>query len=370
MRFPKNPLFLLLVMLAVLAAVAINGCSSGGGSGSLFGERGTTQGTFVGGASGTTAGGQTYNVTIDHTANTFSVQNVTASKSYSGTISTPPSGFLETVTTASNDPSIGTLPVTGHSIEIPGTVVALHLTDDPTVDVVPLVDTGGVCVLTGGPTNFNSIKIPNTFDSTTSSAYSLFTITSTGTSSSSTITGNETDFRLDGTQVKTGAVNATCTNGVGTGSGSGNNDTFGFSADLFGIDVPAPNSNGSGFVAMPDPAVSIATIVAGQYTAMLFRHSHNIKLAGFGPGAGSSISGGAFANIKTDAFNTHANNITINFAAGPSAGLLTGSVVDENGVTHSPMIAEVNTFKGKIVILLLTADTTTTETFHILLKQQ
>jgi hypothetical protein len=91
---------------------------------------------------------------------------------------------------------------------------------------------------------------------------------------------------------------------------------------------------------------------------------------GFGPGAGSSISGGTFANIKTDAFSAHANNITITLAAGPSAGLLTGSVTDVNGV-HSPMIVMVMTAKnGKFQILLLTTDTSFTEPYHIFLSQK
>ncbi|HEV2022499.1 MAG TPA: hypothetical protein VGQ94_08205, partial [Terriglobales bacterium] len=137
MRPRKNLVYLLSLGLLLLAMAATYGC--GGSNNALFPGGSAAQGAWSGtssassGAGGTSA---TWNLTVDHTANTFSAQNVTLGKNYSGTISTPPSLFLENVTTTSNDSSL-TLPATGHSVEIPDTVILLHL-DDNSQNVTPL----------------------------------------------------------------------------------------------------------------------------------------------------------------------------------------------------------------------------------------
>lgn len=369
---------LLCALLAGLAALLTFACSSGGGGNSLFLGAGAAQGTFFGtsGGTGTSSGGtsETWNVNIDHVNNAFSAQNVTAGKNYSGTISTPPSLFTENVTTTSNDGTL-TLPATGHSIEVTDALVVLHL-DDNAQDVTPLINTKGQCPTLSGPTTFNAIRYgwKNGWDSTTQNAYDVITVTQSG----STFTvPPSTNFKLDGTPNGSGSGGSqTCSNGVFTPVNSNDSPVAFSPTELIAISGPSASPSGSDhseFV-FPDPATpSIASIVAGQYTGMVFNQTFaKTKPAkvGFGPGAGSSISGGTFANIKTDAFSAHANNITITLAAGPSAGLLTGSVTDVNGV-HSPMIVMVMTAKnGKFQIVLLTTDTSFTEPYHIFLSQK
>ena len=109
-------------------------------------------------ASGTGGGSQSWNLTINHANSTFSAQNLTANKNYSGTISVPPSLFLENVTTASTDSSLPPLPVTGHSIELADTLVLLHLNDASQTDVVTLVNTQGQCPQFSGSTSLNDIR--------------------------------------------------------------------------------------------------------------------------------------------------------------------------------------------------------------------
>jgi hypothetical protein len=372
MRFPSNRLYLLFAVLVVLAAIVINGCSSGGGTNSLFGG-GTSQGAFVG-ASEASSGGtaaSTWNVTIDHNANTFTAENVTAGKHYSGSVSTPLSGFLETTTMTSDDAGVppGTV---GHSVEIPGstTAVALHINDaDNASKVVPLVNTGGVCPTLSSPLNFTVVQtfLPSGWNSTTDKAYETGTLTQTGTGTYTV--SNSMGFRLDGTPVPETGNPLTCSNGFFPAT-SQNDSTFAVSFNkLIAIGTPT-TSTSKGFIGIPTPSgpVSIAAVVGASYHGMIFKPNNVLQLVGFGPGAASTITGGTFTNVRTDPFAAHANNITIHFSAGPSNGFLTGSVVDGNG-THTPIIAEVGTAGGKFFIFLLYTDTSSTTPAFILLRQ-
>ncbi|MGH9669081.1 MAG: hypothetical protein ACRD3A_03105 [Terriglobales bacterium] len=330
------------------------------------------QGEWVG--SGTSSGGgastgsATWNVTIDHTANTFSLQNVTAGTNYQGQISIPLSKFLETLTTSSNDPSVP-VNTTGHSIEVPDILLLAHLNDAPAGDdeVVPLVNSNGQCPTLPGPTTFNDIRydFSTGWDSTTNPAYGTVAVTQSGSS----LTATETPFKLDGTNLGPFAPETvSCSSGIFSG-GSGGGGAISPTA-LIGLTGKGGNSDhASVLFPAPGSPVSIAAVVAGQYTAMIFRDSPGLVLGGFGPGAGSMISGGAIANLSTDALSTHATDITITFGAGPSNGLLTGSVTDVNGV-HSPMVAMVTTVNGKFQILVLTTNMSSTEPYHIFLSQQ
>jgi hypothetical protein len=322
----------------------------------------------MGAATNGVGGTQTWNLTIDHVTRTFSFTKVTTNKHYSGTLNSPGSLFLENVTTTSDDAALTPLPVTGHSIEVPGVLVTLDLSDAST-SAVPLVNTNGQCPMLSGPTTFNKVRYGWTggFNSTTDAAYATVLVTQNNFN----YTASETTFKLDGTAGPVAPMdNLTCSSGSGFLAGTNGDAGFSPTALIGFVGPGGAVTHSSLLFPVPATPVNIISITAARYTAVIFKDNPvSLQLAGFGPGANPSITGGTFTNISTDLFNTHANNITISFTGQPSNGLLTGTVTDGNG-THTPMIAEVTQVGGFFQIFILTTDTTSIKPYHIFLSQQ
>lgn len=364
------------LFLAALSFIAVSlACSgSGGGGGGGGGMLTTPPGQWVGAATTGVGGTQTWNLTIDRVTRTFSFTKVTGNKHYSGTLAFPASLFLENVTTSTDDATLPPVPTTGHSIEVPSNLVALDLFDASTSAAL-LVNTNGTCPNLAGPTTFNKVRYGWTagFDSSVDPAYATVLVTQ----NNSNFTRTETPFKLNGTPLAAlPSENLSCANGYMTGM----NGDAGFSpTTLVGFVGPAGTTTHSSLL-FPVPAnpVNIIALTAARYTAVIFKDSPvvSLQLAGFGPGAVPSMTGGTFTNISTDLFNTHANNITITFSNTgipsidqPSNGLLTGTVTDGNGA-HTPMIAEVTQVGGFFQIFILTTDASSTQPYHIFLSQQ
>jgi hypothetical protein len=118
-------------------------------------------------------------------------------------------------------------------------------------------------------------------------------------------------------------------------------------------------------------ASAISNVMAGSYLGVIFKRNSTpiTTLVGFGPGSGSSITGGGYSNIDSDPFSAHANNVTITLTSVNSNGFLTGTVTDANG-THSPFVAVASLSDGKYFLYGITTDTSTTTPYAIFLAQQ
>jgi len=119
-----------------------------------------------------------------------------------------------------------------------------------------------------------------------------------------------------------------------------------------------------------DPS-QISTAMGVGYLGFVFKRNSTpiTTFVGFGPGSGTSITGGAFANQDTDAFNAHGTDITISLPGANDNGFLQGQVTDSNG-THSPFVAIITNSGGKYFLFGITTDTSTTTPYAILLAQQ
>jgi hypothetical protein len=74
-----------------------------------------------------------------------------------------------------------------------------------------------------------------------------------------------------------------------------------------------------------------------------------VTFVGFGPGSGTSVSGGAYANIDTDPFANHGTDITLNLTTTSANGFLQGTLTDSAG-THDPFVGLVTSNAGKYFI--------------------
>jgi hypothetical protein len=94
---------------------------------------------------------------------------------------------------------------------------------------------------------------------------------------------------------------------------------------------------------------------------------------GFGRRSGSSVSGGAYANIDTDPFANRGTDITLNLTTTNANGFLQGTLTDSAG-THDPFVGLVTSNAGKYFIFGLTTEISggamvSTEPYAVLLIQ-
>jgi len=107
-------------------------------------------------------------------------------------------------------------------------------------------------------------------------------------------------------------------------------------------------------------AASSNSAMSTQYIGAVFtRNSVPItSFVGFGPGSGTSISGGPHASQDTDPFSAHGTNLTISLAGVNANGFLQGTVSDTNtGLTHTPFVAMLSQNGSKFFLFGITTDT-------------
>ena len=119
-------------------------------------------------------------------------------------------------------------------------------------------------------------------------------------------------------------------------------------------------------------STTLNSAMSATYLGAIFtRNSSPITtFVGFGPGSGTSISGGAYINQDSDPFSAPATNVTINLTSVDANGFLEGTVTDSTtGLTHTPFVAMLTQNGGQFFIFGITTDTSTTTPYVILLAE-
>jgi hypothetical protein len=314
---------------------------------------------------GVSSPGDVWQFETNSALNQFTAINLTTGTRYTGTTSTQllPNGWTQTTLTASTDPNLS-VGATGFGLEVRGVGATFALggqTDNPVV-LIPL----GACPTISGTATMQYVHLGKPdYDATSSEAYGTATVTQTG----STYNVSANSYLLDGTlrTSQSGALPAgSCSNGVITipnvPTSSGGTTTV----------TVVPASNGLYLIALGPghgSAIGTQTFVgmtelntglANGFNGYVFQRnavasSPRTTFVGFGPGSGSSITGGVYANMTTDPFSNHGTDTTINFQQANANGFLQGTVMDAAG-THDPFIGIVSSNDGKYFIFGLTSD--------------
>jgi len=330
---------------------------------------------------GTQSPGDLWTLTVDDIADTFSATDESTGFNYAGSFTVLPNGFDETTINSSTDPNrpAGT---NGYAMEVPGVALVMSLggsTDAPIAAIV-----AGPCPIIDGTLSADLVHLgKSTYDSTQSESYAVVSTTQSGSNYNFTLDS----YLLDGTlRSGSGAIPnpGTCSDGVITIPGVPDQDDPGSSTvtaiaapgglyvlDL-GIDSDSGDGKGSavGTTTEIDPT-QVSTAMTLNYLGFLFKRNSTpmTTFVGFGPGSGTSITGGSYANQDTDPFSAHATNITISLPGTNSNGFLQGTVTDSNG-THTPFVAVITNSGGKYFLFGITTDVSTTTPYAIVLAQQ
>lgn len=330
---------------------------------------------------GTQSPGDLWTLSVNDAARTFTATNVSASLNYSGTFTALPNGFYSTTITSSGDTSLPT-GTNGVALEVPGVALVISLggaSDKPIAAIV-----AGQCPTISGTLNADLINLgKSTYDSTMSESYAAVAATQSGSNYDITVDS----YLLDGT-LRTGGSGplpdpGTCSNGVITVPNVPQ-DTGGVATvtavaapdGLYVLDLGRDSITGTGKGSAVGTttnitASQISTAMGLNYLGFVFKRNESpiTTFVGFGPGSGTSISGGAYANLATDSFSAHGTDITIDLPGLNSNGFLQGTVTDSNG-THTPFVAVITNSGGKYFLFGLTTDTGTSEPYAIVLSQQ
>lgn len=356
---------------ASVTITATSQVSSGSSDSSTFNISPLAGNNYVGAQSP----GDVWLFTLDDTGNTFIAQNQTAGLSYAGTTTALPNGFLQTLITTSNDPN---LPVgsVGYAVEVPNVAAMLAL-GGPTDKPVGLV-AQSPCPTLSGTTNVQLINLgKSTYDATQTESYA--SVIASQSSSNYNLSVNS--YLLDGTlrTAHSGTLpSGTCNGntitipGVPTGNGPVTVTVAPASNGLYVIDLGPGQGAAIGSQSFAVDAATVNAAMSAQYIGAVFtRNSSPITtFVGFGPGSGTSISGGAFVNQESDPFSAHGSNLTINLTGVNASGFLQGTVSDTNtGLTHTPFVAMLTQNGGQFFLFGITTDTGASTPYVILLAQ-
>ena len=292
---------------------------------------------------------------VSNTAlNQFTAINQTTGAQYTGTTLAQllPNGLTKTTLTTSTDPNLPAGSV-GYGVEVPGVGATFSLggaTDKP-VALIPQAP----CPTINAPTNIQLVHLGKPdYDSTTSESYDSVTATQVGTNYVITVNS----YLLDGTlraQQSGQLPPGTCTNGVITFPGT-TITVAAASNGLYLIDLGPGKGSAIGSQNFVGTAGLNAALNNG-FNGYVFKRNGTprVTFVGFGPGSGTSISGGAYTNIDTDPFANHATDIALNLTTANANGFLQGSLTDSTG-THNPFVGLVTNNAGKYFIFGLTTD--------------
>jgi hypothetical protein len=310
---------------------------------------------------------------VSNTAlNQFTAINQTVGTLYTGTTLAQalPNGLTKTTLVTSTDPNLPAGSV-GYGVEVPGVGATFSLggAADKPVALIPQAP----CPTMNAPTNVQLVHLGKPdYDSTTSESYASATVTQAGTNYAVTVNS----YLLDGTlrvqqsgQLPTG----TCTNGVITFPGT-TITVAAASNGLYLIDLGPGNGSAIGSQNFIGSAGLNAALSNG-FNGYVFKRNGTprVTFVGFGPGSGSSISGGSYTSIDTNPFANHATDITLNLTTVNTNGFLQGTLTDSTG-THSPFIGLVTQNGAKYFVFGLTTDIgggamVTTQPYAVMLIQ-
>ncbi|MBZ5645964.1 MAG: hypothetical protein LAN37_01930 [Acidobacteriia bacterium] len=366
----RRTLWAAVLTLAFSIAALLAGCNTTTGSfvskgfaGSLPNPPAPTQ---VNDYTGTATPGDIWTVHIDHTGNTFSAQDKTAgTPTVNGTFVNA-GGFLKF--------SVNAVP-SGYALEILSRAVLARPGDD-TNDLIALIQTPtGTCLNISGTVGFEFVTVP-------SSSWAVGSDVAFGSVQAST-NGNIWNFSsltqatLGGTPKDVGAALSpgNCSNSVITIPPSPtiqNTVTVGVGpSGIFAADE-GPGGQGEAGVIEPSGPLNTGSVVAGNYLGFLYEPgaAARSQMAGFGGGAGTSMTGGTFPN--DDPTQAHATNMTINLGTQDSVsnGLYKAASVTIGANPSFPAVAVVGNPENKFVIFLLAQDTVNNHPMAIYLFQQ
>ncbi len=330
---------------------------------------------------GTQSPGELWLLSVNDTAKTFSATNQSASLSYAGTFSALPNGFYKTTLTSSTDAA---LPVgtNGYAVEVPGVALVISLgggAGKPIAGIVP-----GQCPTISGALTADLINLGKpTYDSTSSESYASVSATQSGSSYSFNLQSYLLDGTLRTSQSGPLPTTGTCSNGVitvpnvPTGDGGISTVTaIAASNGLYVLDLGHDSVSGDGRGGAVGTTTEIgptqiSAALGLNYLGFVYKRNSTpmTTFVGFGPGSGSSTTGGPFTNQDTDPFGAHGTGITISLPSANSNGFLQGTVTDANG-THTPFVAVITSSGGKYFLFGITTDTSNTTPYAILLEQQ
>jgi hypothetical protein len=304
---------------------------------------------------------------VSNTAlNQFTATNQTTGALYTGTTLSQllPNGLTQTTITTSTDPN---LPVgsTGFGVELPGVGATFSLggaTDRP---VVLIPQSPCPTISAGATVQFVHLGKPD-YDATMSESYATATVTQAGSVYNVTVNS----YLLDGTlrTQQSGALptGGTCSNGVITfpnvPTSDGSTTTVTVVAASNGLylidDGPGRGSSvgSQNFIG----STQLSAALSNGFTGYVFKRNAVAPnpittFVGFGPGSGTSITGGTYANITTDPFANHGTDITVDLSSVNSNGFLQGTLTDAAG-THTPLVGLVTNNGGKFFVFGLTTD--------------
>jgi|SRR5208337_2050987 len=316
--------------------------------------------------------GDVWLLTLDDVDLQFSAIDQTTGNSYAGNITRLPNGFLQTSIFASTDPNLP-LGSVGYAVEVPGVAAILAL--NGTLDKPVALAAQSPCPTLSGSTSVQLIDLGESgYNATQSESFAAASVTQSDLNYSL----NLNSYLLGGTsQSIFGQLpSGTCANNTIVIANVLENGTPSAltvapsSNGLYVIDFGPGNGAAVGSQNFVSPS-NVGTVVDGQYIGAVFKRDSNpiTTFVGFGPGSGTSITGGAFVNQDTDPFFAHTNDITISLPGVNSDGFLQGTVTDENG-NHSPFVALATENGGNFFLFGITTDSSNTTPYVILLAQQ
>jgi trimeric autotransporter adhesin len=330
---------------------------------------------------GTQSPGDLWTLTVDDAGDSFTAMNLSTTLSYQGTFATLPNGFYSTTITSSSDPNLpaGT---NGYALEVPGVALVISLggsSDQPIASIVP-----GPCPIIANSLTGDLINLgKSTYDSTSSESYAVVTGTQTESDYNFTVESYLLDGTLRASQSGPLPSPGTCSNGVITvpnipDSSGGTSTTTAVAAPngLYVLDLGRDSLSDTGKGGAVGTTTNIgssgiSSALGLNYLGFLFKRNSSpiTTFVGFGPGSGTSITGGSYANPTTDPFSAHGTDVAINLSGTNSNGFLQGTVTDSNG-THTPFVAVITNSGGKYFLFGITTDTNSTQPYAIVLVQQ
>ena len=310
---------------------------------------------------------------VNESASQFSATNQSTGLSYSGTFSALPNGFLATTISSSNDPNLraGT---TGFGVESPSVGAMFALAGSADKPVALIVQ--GPCPTFSAATTAQLINLgKSSYNSTSSESYASVTATQSG----SDYEFSDDSYLLDGAlrTAESGPLpTGTCSNGmitipnVPTSGGGTVTVTALTNNGLYVIDLGVGKGAAVGSQNFVGTA-GLGAALANNFLGVLFKRNSTpiTTFVGFGPGSGTSITGGAFSNITSDPFSNHGTGVTIDLSTVNANGFLQGTLADSEG-THSPFVGMVSNNANKVFIFGITTDTSTTTPYAVILIQK
>ena len=347
---------LLMMAVALVSTVSIMSCSSGGsGANSYFGTQ-------------SPGDAWSWTITKDSTGNgTFSATDNTTGYTYSGTVATLTSNYLQLTFTASTDSNVAVGSI-AYAVEFPNT--ALMVKPAGAKDALVIGAAQGACP---SPASYNWIKVANlSWDVTSDPAFGTATLT--GSASSPTISVIPYLLNTPPVQISTVTYTGSCSNGVITTT-SADKTTFGVTPS--GVFIGDQGTNG-GVIGMLQPTAKIGSagiLQAGrQFRGFVFMthppfESDGVTLqdgtqaiwsttttssAICGPGASSCISAGEytgtnFASGTEDTCPGGDSCATFTLDSEVAPGEFAGTMTDSHAGSH-PFTLMINQINGKYMV--------------------